>query len=97
VVHQKSHAVAEHVAIDLAAGACGHLHPAIEATDEAYTARISLRLPESLKVRPEAAAASDGVSVNTWLVHALRHVEPIRGVRRPSPGGTRRLTGYGRS
>jgi hypothetical protein len=71
--------------------------PVLEATDEAYTARISLRLPESLKVRLEAAAANDGVSVNTWLVHALRHVEPIRGVRRPSPGGTRRLTGYGRS
>ncbi|MDX6511636.1 MAG: hypothetical protein QOE36_1140, partial [Gaiellaceae bacterium] len=72
--------------------------PALEATDEAYTARISLRLPESLKVRLEAAAASDGVSVNTWLVHAIRHVDPIRGVRRPSSGGSsRRLTGYGRS
>ena len=45
--------------------------PAIEAADEAYTARISLRLPESLKVRLEAAAAREGVSVNTWLVQAL--------------------------
>src|SRR6266403_2202953 len=70
--------------------------PAIEAADEAYTARISLRLPESLKVRLEAAAARDGVSVNTWLVQALMrhaHSEP-----RPSSGGSRRrLTGYGRS
>jgi hypothetical protein len=70
--------------------------PAIEAADEAYTARISLRLPESLKVRLEAAAARDGVSVNTWLVQALvrhAHAEP-----RPSSGGSRRrLTGYGRS
>ena len=72
--------------------------PALEATDEAYTARISLRLPESLKVRLEEAAARNGVSVNTWLVHAVRHIEPIRGVRRPSSGGSsRRLTGYGRS
>ena len=69
---------------------------ALEPTDEAYTARISLRLPESLKVRLEAAAARDGVSVNTWLVQALvrhAHAEP-----RPSSGGSRRrLTGYGRS
>src|ERR1700704_5325236 len=48
--------------------------PALEATDEAYTARISLRLPESLKVRLEEAAARDGVSVNTWLVQAVRHI-----------------------
>jgi HicB family len=65
-----------------------------EASDEAYSARITLRLPESLKARLEAAAAANGVSVNTWLVQALnRAVEP-----RPSPGGNpRRLIGYGRS
>jgi uncharacterized protein (DUF1778 family) len=34
------------------------------------SARISLRLSESLKADVEAAAASDGVSVNTWLVRA---------------------------
>jgi hypothetical protein len=34
------------------------------------TARISLRLSESLKSDVEAAAARDGVSVNTWLVRA---------------------------
>ena len=60
------------------------------------TQTISLRLPESLKVRLEAAAAREGVSVNTWLVQALQryaHAEP-----RPSSGGSRRrLTGYGRS
>ena len=65
-----------------------------EATDEASTARITLRLPESLKSRLEAAAAASGLSLNTWLVQALaRAVEP-----RPSSGGhRRRLTGYGRS
>jgi predicted HicB family RNase H-like nuclease len=70
--------------------------PALEAADEAYTARISLRLPESLKVRLEAAAAREGVSVNTWLVQALlrhAHAEP----RPPAGGSRRRLTGYGRS
>jgi hypothetical protein len=65
-----------------------------EAADEAYSARITLRLPESLKSRVEASAAERGVSVNTWLVQALgRAVDP-----RHSTGGHRhRLTGYGRS
>jgi hypothetical protein len=61
-------------------------------TGEDFSARITLRLPESLKARLETAAARDGVSVNTWIVQALaRDTEPRR-----SPGG-RRLTGYGRS
>ena len=65
-----------------------------EPVDEALSARITLRLPESLKVRIEAAAARDGASVNTWLVQALqRAVEP----RRSSGPGRNRLTGYGRS
>jgi uncharacterized protein (DUF1778 family) len=34
------------------------------------SARISLRLPESLKADVEQAAAGAGVSVNTWLVRA---------------------------
>jgi hypothetical protein len=65
-----------------------------EAAEEALSARVTLRLPESLKARTEKAAAAQGVSVNTWLVQALsRLLEP-----RPSLGGSRyRLTGYGRS
>src|SRR6266699_2248046 len=42
-----------------------------EAADEAFSARITLRLPESLKSRLDAAAALHGVSVNTWLVQVL--------------------------
>ena len=65
-----------------------------EAAEEAFTARITLRLPESLKARLETAAGRHGVSVNTLLVQALqRHLEP----RSPSGGSRRRLTGYGRS
>ena len=66
-----------------------------EQADEAFSARITLRLPESLKQRVESAATREGASVNTWLVQALqRAVE-----RRPSSsGGSRnRLTGYGRN
>ncbi len=65
-----------------------------EAADEAFSARISLRLPESLKQRIESSASREGASVNTWLVQALqRAVEP----RRTSSTSRNRLTGYGRS
>jgi hypothetical protein len=65
-----------------------------EQADEAFSARITLRLPESLKQRVESAAAREGASVNTWLVQALqRAVES----RRPSSGSRNRLTGYGRN
>jgi hypothetical protein len=61
--------------------------------DEAASARITLRLPESLKARVEEVAAREGTSVNTWIVHAL-----TRGLesRRHRAGG-RRLTGFGES
>jgi hypothetical protein len=65
-----------------------------EPVDEAFSARITLRLPESLKQRVESAAAREGASVNTWLVQALqRSVE----WHRPMSVGRNRLTGYGRS
>ena len=66
----------------------------VDAGDGVLDARITLRLPQALKSRLEAAAAANGVSVNTWLVQVLnRALEP-----RPSLGGARRrLTGYGRN
>jgi len=67
--------------------------PAVaEVADEVFSARITLRLPETLKSHLEEAAATNGVSVNAWLVQVLNRVlEP-----RSSTGGSRRLTGYGR-
>ena len=38
--------------------------------DERTMSRINLRLPERLKARVEQAAASEGLSVNAWLVRA---------------------------
>jgi len=46
-----------------------------EAADEepdGPAARITLRLPESLKQRAEEAAGKRGQSLNTWLVNAVR-------------------------
>ena len=66
-----------------------------EQADEAFSARITLRLPESLKQQVESAATREGASVNTWLVQALQRAVQTR---RPSSSGSRnRLTGYGRN
>jgi hypothetical protein len=43
-----------------------------ESDDGEAVARITLRLPEALKTRAEALAASRGQSLNTWLVGAAR-------------------------
>ena len=62
--------------------------------DEDGTARITLRLPESVKSRAEDAAGRDGVSVNAWLVRAVQAALDRRSTGARSDG--RRLTGYAR-
>jgi len=62
--------------------------------DDALTARITLRLPDALKLKVEESASRDGVSVNTWIVQALTRVA---GGVPPRRSSGRRLTGYGRS
>jgi hypothetical protein len=60
--------------------------------EEAFTARITLRLPDALKASVEVAASRDGLSVNAWIVQALsRSIDP-----RPQRG-PKRLTGFARS
>ncbi|QSB04313.1 toxin-antitoxin system HicB family antitoxin [Natronoglycomyces albus] len=66
------------------------------ATDD-NVARITLRLPESLKDNVEAAAATEGISVNAWLVRAINN-----SVHGPTPQGkgsrfNQRITGYARA
>jgi hypothetical protein len=63
------------------------------ASGEDLSARITLRLPDSLKSAVETAASRDGVSVNTWLVRALSRAVEQR--PRQTPG--RRLSGWGQS
>ena len=45
--------------------------PGVPDADDGSMLRITLRLPEQLKVRVEEAAARLGSSVNTWLVRAV--------------------------
>jgi hypothetical protein len=60
--------------------------------EEAYTARISLRLPDAVKTAVESAAAREGVSVNTWIVRAISRTSTAA----PAAHSGNRLTGYAR-
>lgn len=61
--------------------------------DDGGTARLNLRLPESLKQRIEEAAGAEGLSLNAWLVRAAGASLDARGSRR-SPSGGDRYTGW---
>ena len=66
---------------------------AAPAGDDVFSARITLRLPESLKTAVDAAATQAGVSANTWLVQAVKRALDARPPRKP---GTH-FTGFARS
>src|SRR5512132_4015214 len=59
--------------------------------EDGLTARITLRLPDSLKRELEGAAVLAGVSLNAWLVRALS-----RSTAPPPRRTSNRLTGYAR-
>jgi hypothetical protein len=65
--------------------------PSPGAEDE-LSARISLRLPESLKSGVESAASREGLSVNSWIVRAL-----TRGIEDRQRKVGKRLSGFARS
>lgn len=46
--------------------------PTDEVDDDGAVARITLRIPESVKTRAEELAARGGHSLNTWLVNVVR-------------------------
>jgi hypothetical protein len=67
--------------------------PVAAAGEDGLSARITLRLPESLKLQIEVAASGENTSVNSWIIRAL-----ARGLEsRPSRSSGRRLTGYAKS
>src|SRR4051794_19594812 len=65
--------------------------------EEGAVARISLRLPEPLKARAEAAAAASGVSLNAWLVRAVSSAVRAPTTPPSSGRGPRRISGFARS
>ena len=54
--------------------------PAPEETDEGGLARITLRIPESVKAKAEEKAARAGDSLNTWLVRVVRAASSDRAI-----------------
>jgi len=63
--------------------------PAAAPGDDSLSARITLRLPDSLKIQIELAATGEGVSTNSWIVRTLARGLDSRPVR-----SSRRLTGF---
>jgi len=66
--------------------------PAAVPDEEGMAARITLRLPDSVKAAVEAAAAREGLSVNSWILRSLK-----RGLDTPTRRPGRRLTGFAES
>jgi hypothetical protein len=71
--------------------------PAPEETDDAATARISLRLPDALKSRAEVAANAAGTSLNSWLVRAVAAAVDAPPAGRSPGRGPHRFSGFARS
>ena len=89
-------------AVAVAAGSVRAPEPARSGgeSDESGTSRLTLRMPESLKVRIEDAAGRDGVSVNAWLTRTIAEAmgpgHPISSSAQQPPTGGQRLTGWAR-
>jgi len=81
-----------------AAAAAGTSPPSATEAEDGGTSRINLRLPDSLKLRVEEAAARERLSVNAWLVRAteaaLEPHDSDRTSRERSPRGGQRYTGW---
>jgi hypothetical protein len=60
---------------------------------EELSARISLRLPESLKTAVERASDAEGISTNAWLIRAIARATESR----PVHVSGKRLSGYAQS
>lgn len=84
--------------------------PEEEDEDDGTVARITLRLPESLKTKAEEMAGRTGQSLNSWLVNAIRQATRDKALtvdidlssipfieeiqRGPGRRGGRRMTGW---
>lgn len=90
----------DEIRVGVAAGASGPATAEPRRDDGDTSARISLRLSESLKFDIDDAADRDGVSVNTWLVRAAATALDSADGRGGGPGRGRgrhdhhRVTGW---
>lgn len=62
--------------------------------EDAGIARITLRLPDGVKTRADAAAEASGQSLNTWIVNAVRAQLTIPPAGRSGVRTGRHVTGW---
>jgi hypothetical protein len=67
------------------------------ADEEGATARISLRVPERLKVKVDEAAGREGLSANAWLVRVVAGAVDGAGQNQGTPPRANRSRGIGQS
>jgi hypothetical protein len=65
-----------------------------ESEDDGRTWRVTLRLPEHLRSRVDAAARGDGLSVNAWLVRAVTAALGGANPKRPRGDSGKHFSGW---
>ena len=65
-----------------------------ESEDDGGTWRVTLRLPEHLRSRVDAAARGDGLSVNAWLVRAVTAALGGANPKRPRGDSGKHFSGW---
>jgi len=65
-----------------------------ESEDDGGTWRVTLRLPEHLRARVDAAARGDGLSVNAWLVRAVTAALGGANAKRPRGDSGKHFSGW---
>jgi hypothetical protein len=68
--------------------------PPVPSDDDGSTARLNLRLPESLKQAIDAAAGAEGLSLNAWLLRAATAALAPGTTVRSTTGTGQRLSGW---
>jgi hypothetical protein len=63
-----------------------------ESDDDGGTWRVTLRLPESLRSPVDAAARTEGLSVNAWLIRAVGSA--LGGKRHPRTASDKHFSGW---
>lgn len=71
--------------------------PVPPSPDDGGTARLTLRIPDAMKLAVEEAADAQGTSVNAWLVSAIRAALDKARSTAPRRGAGSRITGYATS
>jgi hypothetical protein len=66
----------------------------LDSEDDGGTWRVTLRLPDHLRARVDAAARGDGLSVNAWLVRAVSAALGGGNTRRPRGNSGKHFSGW---